>query len=64
MLLHNIVTTEGERLLKEVINDQIEQTWKGCWTEQVKTICNKYNINIYNIKEYNKQKLKTKQSKE
>ena len=59
MLLHNIVTTEGERLLKEVINDQIEQTWKGCWTEQVKTICNKYNINIYNIKEYNKQKLKT-----
>ena len=59
MLLPNIVTTEGERLLKEVINDQIEQTWKGCWTEQVKTICNKYNINIYNIKEYNKQKLKT-----
>ena len=59
MLLHNIVTTEGERPLKEVINDQIEQTWKGCWTEQVKTICDKHNINIHNIKEYNKQKLKT-----
>ena len=46
MLLHNILCTNGERTLKEVIEDQIINTWKGCWIEQVKEICKKYNINI------------------
>ena len=47
MLLFNIISTEGERLLKEIISDQIKQTWKGCWVEQIKMICSKYNINKY-----------------
>ena len=58
MILHNILTTKGERTLKEIIEDQITNTWKGCWIEQVKEICENYDININNIKIYTKLKLK------
>ena len=37
--------------------DQIENTWPGCWVEQVKIICEKYNIDI-NVNIITKQKLK------
>ena len=58
MLLHNILTSKDDRLVKEIVRDQIENTWPGCWTEKVKKICNKYNINIENISEYTKDNLK------
>ena len=58
MLLHSILTSKGERTLKEIIIDQIERTWKGCWVEQTKEICIKYNVDIKNITEYKKEKLK------
>ena len=58
MLLHNILTTKDERLIKEIIEDQINNTWKGCWMEQTKEICMKYNIVIQNIRLYTKDKLK------
>ena len=58
MLLHNILTSKDDRLVKEIVKDQIENTWPGCWTEKVKKICNKYNINIKNISEYTKDNLK------
>ena len=34
ILLHNILTTTGERKLKEIIEDQMDNTWKGCWMEK------------------------------
>ena len=50
MLLHNILTSSDDRLLKEIVNDQIKDTWPGCWMEHVKVICEKYDINIHTIK--------------
>ena len=58
MLLHNIITTKEERLIKEIIEDQIGNTWKGCWMEQRKEICDKYKIELEDIKIYTKEKLK------
>ena len=58
MLLHSILTSQGERTLKDIIEEQINNTWKGCWIEQTREICSKYNIEITNIKNYNKYKLK------
>ena len=29
MLLHNILTSNDERLLKEIVNEQIKDTWPG-----------------------------------
>ena len=58
MLLHNIITTKEERLIKEIIEDQIGNTWKGCWMEQTKEICDKYKIELEDIKTYTKEKLK------
>ena len=58
MLLHNIMTSNKDRLIKEIIMDQIDNTWPGCWAEQVKEIYKKYNININEINSYTKYKLK------
>ena len=58
MLLHQILTSSNDRFLKEVINDQIRSTYPGCWTEQTKEICKKYNLGMQLIKSLNKQKLK------
>ena len=58
MLLHNIITTKGERTLKEIIEEQIKNAWKGCWTEQTKEICVKYKIKIEEIRKYKKNELK------
>ena len=60
MLLHNIITSKGERTLRDIINDQIRKTWKGCWMEQTKEICNKYCININQITEMSRDSLKIK----
>ena len=58
MLLHNILTSNEDRLIKEIVEDQIKDTWPGCWTERVKIICEKYDLNIHNIKRYTKDNLK------
>ena len=58
MLLHNIMSGGGERLIREIIDDQLINTYKRCWVEQVKEICIKYNININSVKEITKTKLK------
>ena len=60
MLLHNIITSKGERTLRDIINDQIGKTWKGCWMEQTKEICNKYCISINQITKMSKDSLKIK----
>ena len=46
MLLHQILTSEDTRFLKTVIEDQVRDTWKGCWIEQTREICEKYNLGI------------------
>ena len=49
MLIHNILTSNDDRLLTEILKDQIKDTWPGCWMEHVKVICEKYDINIHTI---------------
>ena len=56
--LKNILDSEDKRLLKEIIEDQIQNTFRGCWTEQTKEICNKYGLSIEHIRETTSQKLK------
>ena len=60
LLLHNILTSTVDRLIKDIIKDQIQNTWPGCWIENVKEICNKYNLNIDEIDRYKKSDLKQK----
>ena len=58
MLLHNIVTSKEDRFLKEVIEQQITNTWQGCWMEQTAEICNKYEISAERIRTLSKEQLK------
>ena len=58
MLFHQIITSKGTRLLKEVIDDQIRSTYPGCWTEQTLEICKKYNLGVQLIKCMKKRKPK------
>ena len=58
MLLHNIITSNENRLIREIILDQIENTWPGCWIEEVKKICGKYSIDANEISRYSKYELK------
>ena len=58
MLLHQIITSKEGRFLKEVIEGQIKDTFKGCWMEQTKEICSKYSLGIQAIRSLSKYKLK------
>ena len=58
VLLHNILTSNDDRLLKEIVKDQIKDKCPGCWMEQVKVICEKYDINIHTINGYKKDNIK------
>ena len=58
MLLHQILRSNDNRFLKEVIIDQIRDTYPGCWMEQTKEICNEYNLSIQLIRCMKKGKLK------
>ena len=58
MLFQQIITSNGNRILKEVIEDQIRSVYPGCWTEQTLEICKKYNLGIQLIKSMKKHKLK------
>jgi hypothetical protein len=58
MLLHQIITSKESRFLKQVIEQQIKDTWQGCWMEQTTMICQKYDIRTETIRELTKDKLK------
>ena len=64
ILFHNIVTSKNNRVLKDVIEDELVYTWKGCWVQSIKEICLKYKIDIEKLKELSKQNLKIKMRKE
>ena len=58
MLLHQITKSKDTRFLKEIIEEQIRDTFSGCWYEQTKEICDKYNLGLQLIKCLSKTKLK------
>ena len=49
-LLQQIIQSDEKRILKEIIEDQIQNTWTGCWMEKTKEICEKYSIQIDEIR--------------
>ena len=57
-LLHNILTSRDDRLLKEIVEDQIAYPWEGNWYEGVKTTCQKYDLEIDEIRTWSKNKCK------
>ena len=59
MLLQQIVTSKNSRFLKQVIEDQLKEPFKGCWSEQTIEICKKYNQGVQLIKCLPRKKLKT-----
>jgi hypothetical protein len=58
MLLHQIITSNDHRFLKEVIEQQISNTWKGCWMEQTSEMCNRQGITTETIRTLTKEQLK------
>ena len=57
MLLHNIINSD-KRLIKEIVEDQIANTWTGCWYEGVEQTCIKYGVTIDEVRTWNKYKCK------
>ena len=60
LLMNNIMNTKGERLIKEILEDQIRETWKGCWVEGLKKVLEKYEIRLEEVIKLKKDKLKEK----
>ena len=58
MLLNQILNSKDSRFLKEIIEEQIRATFTGCWYEETKEICDKYNLGLQLIKGLSKTKLK------
>ena len=62
-LLHNIITSKDGRLIKEIIEDQIDNPWEGCWYEGVETTCRTYGVTVEEIREWSKYKCKREMKK-
>lgn len=58
-LLEQAMTSCKSRFLREIVEEQITRTWKGCWMIQKQQICNKYGLNVLEIKKMSKAQLKT-----
>ena len=57
-ILHDVLTSPDKRLLKEILIDQIQFPFSGCWIVQTLQICEKYNIDINKIEEETPAKFK------
>ena len=57
-ILHQILTSEDKRLLKEIVEDQIKHPYSGCWTELTLLICEKYEIEVKEIIKKSKKQFK------
>ena len=44
--------------MKELVEDQIHETWNGSWYEGIKTTCDKYGIELNDIRTWSKLKCK------
>ena len=60
MLLHNILKSDDNRVIKEIIKYQIENTWRGCWMQETNEILKKNDIDITKMAEKSKEQMKKK----
>ena len=58
-LLQQIIQSDEKRMLKEIIEEQIKCTWTGCWMQKTNEICDKYNIQIDEVRKMEVNKFKT-----
>ena len=58
LLLHNIITSKEERLIKEIVEDQILYPWEGCWFEGIEKTCRMYEVNVEEIRTWTKYQCK------
>ena len=58
LLLQNILESDDKRILKQIIESEINNTWPGCWFQSVKDIMEKYDINLEEIKNNSKVTIK------
>ena len=57
-LLHNILTSKDDRLLRKIVEDQIAYPWGGNWYEHVKPTCQKYGLELDEIRSWSKNECK------
>ena len=57
-LLHNILTSKDDRLLRKIVEDQIAYPWEGNWYEGVKPTCQKYGLELDEIRSWSKNECK------
>ena len=58
MLFHNIIQDDEKRLIKEIIEDQLRSPYGKCWVLSIKEICEKYELEIEEIRNWEKRKIK------
>ena len=60
MLLHNILTSDEKRLMKQVFQSQVKYMYNKCWNTEIQNILQKYNIpnNFNEIEHMTKNKWK------
>ena len=58
MLLQNILQADEKRLVKEIIEDQLRAPYGSCWAKSILEICGKYELEIDEVRSWNKRTLK------
>ena len=59
-LMNNIMNSKRERLLKEILEEQVRDPWKGCWVEGLMVILEKYGLSMREVITLKRGKLKEK----
>ena len=44
MAYQNVIQSDDKRLIKEIVEDQLEKPYGKCWTKSIQIICEKYKI--------------------
>ena len=58
LLYYNIRTSREGRLVKEIVEDQVKNPWKGCWIEGLNEILMMYDLDKEELLKWSKQKCK------
>ena len=57
MLLSQILKSDNNRLIKEIIEEQIKNPWGKCWIKMVNDILQKYGLSDQMVRDCTKEKL-------
>ena len=57
MLLSQILKSDNNRLIKEIIEEQIKNPWGKCWIKMVNEILQKYGLSEQMVRDCTKEKL-------